>query len=113
MKITLNKIIAKRLKQGKRVFLPRIGVIEINNRQLRFNNTYEDEHNNSILEDIKKMFNINDDIAYKRYECWRHAITIKEDTCDIIRIEDVIWIAIDNKGDFYYIQSPKLEINKL
>lgn len=108
MKISINKLVANKISKGEIVFLPRIGILQIKNGELYFNNNHKEVHNNSILDDIKELFNINEDIAYKRYECWRRAITIREDLCDIIRIENVVWIAIDDNDDFYYLQNPRL-----
>lgn len=102
MKISINKIIAKKINLGEKVFLPRIGILYIKDSCLFFSNKTNDTYNDSILTDIEKAYNVEKDVALQRYEYWRRAITIKENSFDIIRIESVIWIVVDSNNDFYY-----------
>lgn len=102
MKISINKIIAQKVNQGEKVFLPRIGILYIKDGRLVFSNKINATYNNSILTELEKAYNVDKDVAYRRYEYWRRAITIKENSFDIIRIESVIWIVIDSNNDFYY-----------
>ena len=102
MKVSINKIIARKLSKRENIFLPKIGYMHFNKNQLCFTYAINDTFKQSIIDTICEEYNISKDVAYQRYEYWRHAITTQGDSHYIIHIEGVIWIIVDSNNDYFY-----------
>lgn len=108
MKITINRLIFNNLHDGKRIYLPSVGTLWLKDNQLFFDNNGRIKDSTTILLLMEEEYNIDEDTAFTRYEFWRRAITVMENGCDIVKIDDVAIIVIDEYDNFYYGANPNL-----
>ena len=110
MKITINRIVFNELHAGKKIFMPSIGVLWLEDGTFFFHNNESHEDTVSVLDIIQKTFNIDYDTAYTRYQFWRRAITVIDGKYEVVKIDDVCVIVIDEYENFNYEASPRLYV---